>query len=460
MDNAYGPRGAAYELFFAREQEVLLEGPAGTGKSRAVLEKVFLCAMKYPRMRALLVRKTRASMSQSVLVTFEEKVLPPGHALLDGPTREYRQTYRLDNGSEIVIGGLDNADRIMSTEYDLIAVFEATEATQEDWEKLTTRLRNGVMPYQQAIADCNPGPPSHWLNMRARQEHMRRLLSRHEDNPAYWNPTTAAWTPLGAQYIATLDRLAGVRHKRLRLGHWAAAEGLVYPTLLENVVATPDGRPLARLPSPALRVAAGMDWGWTDPLAAVVGAFCQDGRLYIIDELYGSKIPPDELQRRVQALRRMWNINIFYCDPNRADLIAMLRRVDIHCVPNHTRMIDVGIARVEALLPPAADRLKICSNCTNLLREAGEYEYTQRHDGSFRSVPADACNHAMDALRYLVCGMNLGMDDPTPDESADDAGSREAALRRLGHTPPTAAEVGAMAQRAQQERFRRMAWGP
>jgi phage terminase large subunit len=458
MDSSYGPRGAAHELFFARDQEVLLEGPAGTGKSRAVLEKVFLCAMKYPRMRALLARKTRASMSQSVLVTFEEKVLPAGHALREGPTREYRQTYRLANGSEIVIGGLDNADRIMSTEYDMIAVFEATEATLPDWEKLTTRLRNGVMAYQQAIADCNPGPPSHWLNVRAKQGHMRRLLSRHQDNPAYWNAAAGDWTTLGGQYIATLDRLGGVRYKRLRLGHWAAAEGLVYPTLLENVLRAPNGRAIERLPSPAVHVAAGMDWGWTDPLAAVVGALCQDGRLYIVDEVYGSKMPLDELRQRVRTLRSHWHIDMFYCDPNRGDLVNMLRKADIPCSTNRTRMIDAGIARVEALLQPGAGRLKVYDNCANLLREAGEYEYVQRHDGSFRSAPADACNHAMDALRYLVCGMDIGPADIPADQAEDDEALRQATLRRLGHDLPTPEEAAVSARRAQDERFRRMAW--
>ena len=44
----------------------------------------------------------------------------------------------------------------MSTECDMISRQEATELELADWLALTTRLRNGVMPYQQLIADCNP----------------------------------------------------------------------------------------------------------------------------------------------------------------------------------------------------------------------------------------------------------------------------------------------------------------
>jgi hypothetical protein len=58
---------------------------------------------------------------------------------------------------------MDNPDRIMSTEFDTVFVQEATELTETDWENLTTRLRNFVLPYQQLTADCNSGSPSHWL---------------------------------------------------------------------------------------------------------------------------------------------------------------------------------------------------------------------------------------------------------------------------------------------------------
>jgi len=456
---AYQPRGAARDLFPARDQEILIEGPAGTGKTRAVLEKVFLCAQKYAGMRALLARKTRASMVQSVLVTLHEKVLPPGHRLHRGPQRQYRQTYRLANGSELVIGGLDNADRIMSTEYDLIAVFEATEATLEDWEKLTTRLRNGVMPYQQAIADCNPGSPSHWLNVRARRGLMRRLCSRHQDNPVYWDQAAGTWTPQGTSYLATLDRLDGIRHQRLRLGQWAVSEGLVYPTFLEHTLEHPG--PGFCLPSPAVRVAAGVDWGFRDPLAAVVGALCQDGGLYIVEELYEPSLTFDEVEDRLRQLRRKWRIEEMFCDPSRPDLITGLLHKGIPCYSNQIKCIAAGIAMVTQRLRSTAEPLWIYQNCAHLLREAGEYEYAPQRTGPARETPPDKFNHALDALRYLVCGL-----DRWRVLSGDTAADREAitappaeTLQRLGHHP-AAPQVLAQSQARQEaaRRFRRT-WG-
>ena len=214
----YGPRGAAAELFRNKAPEVLIEGPAGTGKTRAVLEYVNWLCESYAGIRVLLFRKTRTSMSESVLVTWEEKVLWDGHPARTGDAqRNTRQHYRYPNGSHVVVGGMDNSDRIMSTEYDVACCFEATECTIEDWEKITSRLSNNVLPWQQALADCNPSHQYHWLNQRANQGRMERLLSRHTDNPSVTN-----------EYLSKLGALTGARYERLFKGLWVSEEGLVY----------------------------------------------------------------------------------------------------------------------------------------------------------------------------------------------------------------------------------------
>ena len=57
----YQPFGRMHDLLLSRAGEIMLAGPAGTGKSRGNLEKVHLCAERYPGMRALVVRKTASA---------------------------------------------------------------------------------------------------------------------------------------------------------------------------------------------------------------------------------------------------------------------------------------------------------------------------------------------------------------------------------------------------------------
>lgn len=233
---AYQPHGAALSLLYDRAPEIVLSGPAGTGKSRACLEKLHLCAVKYPKMRGLIIRKTRESLSEAALVTYEDKVLPEYSAIADGPRRNFRQVYTYPNRSQIVVGGLDKPGKVMSTEYDMIYVQEAVELDLADWLALTTRLRNNVMPYQQLVADCNPDAPTHWLWLRAQSGLARMLHSRHEDNPRLFR--SGQLTEEGRIYIERLDRLGylnaetgeveGTEYQRLRLGLWVQATGLIY----------------------------------------------------------------------------------------------------------------------------------------------------------------------------------------------------------------------------------------
>ena len=73
-EHRYRSVGSARELWNYRGPEVLLSGPAGTGKSRACLEKMHAMAMATDGMRGLIVRKTATSLTSTALVTFREHV--------------------------------------------------------------------------------------------------------------------------------------------------------------------------------------------------------------------------------------------------------------------------------------------------------------------------------------------------------------------------------------------------
>ncbi len=289
-------RGAkTQEILSARDPSVLCVGPLGTGKTHTLLEKLNACLLKYPGARAILLRSVRKWLTNSALVTWENNVVMARDLVPDKIHRSNRSEYRYRNGSVLVVAGLDNPVAVRSAEYDLAFILEATEVAKEAVEEVEGRLRNGRMPYQQLLMDCNPGPPTHWLKKEidnAEQElrdgrpvSFRHIDTKHTDNPRYCDPITKQMTPQGKAYVDRLERsLTGTRKARLYGGKWVQADGIVFEDWdsTRNVIESFD------IPHDWPRYLI-VDFGFTNPLCVQFWAESPDGDVHLYREIYKTK---------------------------------------------------------------------------------------------------------------------------------------------------------------------------
>lgn len=388
---AYQPRGGADKLWRCRDFEVLYDGPAGTGKTRAALEKLYLFACNHPGTRCLMLRKVRASMTETVLVTWEQKVLPPDSPLLEGPGRAQRDRYNLPNGSVVVVGGLDHAGKVLSSEYDFVLVNQAEETTEDDWETVSSRCRWGVSPYRQMIAECNPSYPSHWLKRRADSGRMTRILSRHEDNPTC--------TP---EYLATLERLTGHRRARLFQGLWAAAEGLIYSDWNEGTF-------VRDRKAKWERAIISVDEGFSNPCSIGLWLIDNDGYPHREMESYETgrreSQTVSEIQRMSEWAKRKRGLSLeaVIVDPSAAKLIASLADAGfaVHGADND---VLPGIASLQdRIVTDSLGRpcLTVSPRCVHFLEEISSYHWSENAQGMKSDKPAKVNDHAMDEARYM-----------------------------------------------------------
>ena len=412
----YEPRGGARQLLLCRDREVLLDGPANTGKSFAGLWKLHIAACKYPGMHGLLLRKTLVSLKASTLVTFRERVLGP-----TSPVRYWTSKadeaahYAYPNGSKLYVGGMDNAAKIMSTEYDMVMWDEATDGTLPEWEALQTRLRYGRMPYQQAIACVNPQGPSHWLNLRANEGKITRLLSRHEDNPT-----------VTADYLKTLDGLTGVRRARLYLGVWQAAEGGIYEDDWNPALHLIDRFPI---PADWPRYLS-IDFGYTHPAVVQWWAQDPDGRMYRYRELYRTHLLVHDMAEIIKHVGK-WGSReaepmprAIIADPEDAEGRAQLsKHLGFYTVAAN-KAVQQGIQAVQARMRKAGDnkprifllrdsllerdaalseqRLPCCTE-----EEIDGYVWDTRGGQRRGEQPLKENDHGCDAMRYAVAYHDL-----------------------------------------------------
>jgi phage terminase large subunit len=403
----YIPRGPAAELQTNHATEIVISGPAGTGKSRACLEKMHVYAQQYPRFRGLIVRKTRESLSETGLFTYEQYVLGRDHPMIiDGkPKRRIRQVYQYPNGAEIVIGGMDKPSKIMSTEYDIIFVQEATEVEEQDWQALLTRLRNHALPFQQMMADCNPSAPTHWLYQRCMSGRATLLNSRHEDNPRLYQ--NGEWTEEGKEYLAILDSLTGAEYHRLRLGQWVQSSGLVYDVWSDDNVSED-----AEYQPGAGEVYWGVDDGYSGqidprtglytadshPRAFVLAQLRSNGRLCVFAEHLTVKTLSDNHLQQVMALG--YPMPAYAAVDSSAS--ELKRRILDTGVPVKSKPISVeeSIKETRRWLAPDTNnwrRILVHPRCKHLRNEMISYV---RNPAT--GTPYKKDDHCLDALRYLT----------------------------------------------------------
>lgn len=412
--------GGAREFWRYQGPEAILDGPYETGKTIAALSKLHLLLCKYANARGLMLRKTYKSLVQSAIVTYETKVLPVPADHPNSAVRKYGgerpEFYDYPNGSRLVVGGLDVAERVLSSEYDFIYVNQAEELSLNDWEQLTTRAtgRAGNAPYTQVFGDCNPDVPTHWILHRARLKRFRQL---HEHNPSLFDQATGDITEQGKRSMAALDALTGVRKKRGRDGLWVAAEGQVYDSF------DPDIHLLNPFPIPPdWRRFRSCDFGFTNPFVCQWFAVDGDGRLYLYREMYMTGRTVRAHAEQIRRLSEGERIEATVADHDAEDR-ATLRECGIPTVAAK-KDISVGIQAVEDRLKLQGDgkpRLYVLRDCLveadpTLYRdrpgdlqpvctehEFSSYVWPKGVDGrSKKEVPVDLHNHGMDSLRYAV----------------------------------------------------------
>lgn len=425
----YEPRGSAYTLFLHRDPEIILTGPAGTGKSRAILEKVHLALRKYPGARGLMLRKTRRSLTESGMVTFEQKVLHP----LDGVRwHSGKQEYLYPNGSILAVGGLDKASKVLSSEWDIIYIQECNEIDEGLWETCGMRLRNGKMPYQQLLGDCNPDSPAHWIRGRVDSHRTVELVSYHEDNPRLFDDA-GVLTEEGTVYLARLDSLTGVRYLRYRRGLWVAAEGMVYEDVWNREKNIRPRREYSLKPETLLGNCGidkswprylGIDWGFTHPFVCRWYAEDPDGRLVMYREIYMTHRLVEDHAETIKRYSRWGEPHgdpipyKIFCDHDAEDRHTLERHIGMHTTAAN-KDVSTGIESVASRLRQAGDgkpRLIYLEDSTveydpwlaqMKLPTKGVDEIEGYVWDSRKEAPVKDMDHACDTDRYVVASLDL-----------------------------------------------------
>lgn len=390
------------KLFDYKTGEVILSGPADTGKTIAALQWLHILCLMFQNLQAAMIRQTAKSIPGSCFESFKNKIAIPGTVIYRGGDLRPEQILYPSTGSVIWVGGLDNPDKVLSSERDVVYINQAEEISLKAYEFITTRAngRAGNMPGSLIMGDCNPSVPTHWIKKREQQGHLTLLYSTHRDNPEIYNQETGELIePSGRLRLETLSRLTGSTNARLFRGIWVAPEGAIYEAFTEEAHVVND----FHIPDYWPKLVG------IDPIGAFTAAVWlafnpESGSLYVYREYYepfGLTIP--EHAKKIMELSRGETIFIWAGGgPSENQARLDFYGNGIPLVKCEVTDVWAGIDRVNQLIK--ANALFVFKSCENLLGEIGDYRRAVNKQTGImtRDIENKDQYHLLDALRYII----------------------------------------------------------
>ena len=397
----------------ADADEVLFGGAAGGGKSYGQIIDALLFALKYPKSKQLILRRTFPELEKSLIRV----------ALQMYPREVY--TYNASkhigvfkNGSIIdfsYCAAENDVYRYQSAEYDVIRFDELTHFTEQMYIYLISRVRGANGFPKQVKSSTNPGGVGHaWVKERFIDigapdtvhscQAGRRIFipSKIQDNRFLLNADP--------DYLNRLKNLSEKDQKALLYGDWDIFEGQYFTEWnREHHVVAP-------FPIPeSWRRYFTMDYG-LDMLAGYWIAVDEVGNAYVYREIYRSGLIISEAARAIHDLDDE-GVYAYLAPPDlwnrRQDTGKSAAQIfaenGVALVRAQNDRVQGWMALHEWLTPQKNEfgeicpRLRIFSNCVNLIRTLPSVISDPKNPNDVSKEPHEL-THAPDAIRYFVAG--------------------------------------------------------
>ena len=418
------PNPRQREFFCSEARHTAYGGARGGGKSWAMRRKMVMLAMRYPRLRLLLLRRSLQELR-------ENHVLPLQAELLGFATfKKDERAFIFPNGSRLVLGYCDSDSDVLQyqgAEYDVIGFEEATHFKQEWIVFICTALRTTKTYFRPRVYyTCNPGGVGHAYIKRLFIDRRFEENERPEDYrfiPAvvYDNRALMEADP---EYVRRLEALPAHKRRAHLEGDWNVYEGQVFEEFRDDAAHYDDRRHthvIAPFTPPAeWRIYRSFDFGYAKPFSVGWWAKDYDGRLYRILEFYGCvrnepnvgvRMSPEEIFREIARIERehpwlMGRSITGVADPAIWDasrgeaIVTTAERCGVYFERGDNRRV-AGWMQLHNRLSfdeNGVPMLYVFNTCRDFLRTVPILQYSRT---SAEDVDSDMEDHIADEARYL-----------------------------------------------------------
>ena len=384
-------------------REFYLEGGRGSTKSSFISEKIIELLENNPKMCAVVLRKVKDTMKDSVFAQLEWAIdklsetyphIKNDYKLTKSPLEITKQS----TGQKIFFRGADDYGKIKSLKtptntYVGITWYEEFDqfAGMMEVRKINQSLIRGGEDFIQFYSYNTPASTQHFVNIEKLISKETRLvqLSDYRSVPKKW---------LGSAFIDEAEFLKSVNEKLYQNEYLGLMTG-VGGNVFENL----ELRPITDEEINNFDYTyQGIDFGWfPDPLAWTKCCYNPSQRtLYIYDEFVVNKMSNADVWEYLKANKGVTEEDMIIADSAEPKSIG-----DFRMYGSSMRGAEKGAGSVEYSMKWLSALAKIVidpNRCPVSTQEFSTYEYEQDKDGNYVSGYVDADNHCIDSIRYAL----------------------------------------------------------
>ena len=304
---------------------VMAYGGSRSGKSFGIMRAMAIRAIKAPETRHAVFRLRFNHVKNSVVFDTFPKMMK-----LCFPQVGYRIDKtdwfaELTNGSQIIFGGLDDAERtekILGLEFSTIFLNECSQTSFEARSKAVTRLAQLSSLVNKFYYDCNPPNKSHWtyrmFELGLDPKSGARLPNPERYASILMNPGANAHN-LGGDYLAELEALPEKERLRFLLGRFLdQVDGALWTLDLIgrnrcNLADVPDLVRVVVAVDPS--GCSGPEDTRSDEIGIVVCGVDRTGRAYVLEDATG-RFSPTGWAKKAIAVFDAWEADSIVAEAN------------------------------------------------------------------------------------------------------------------------------------------------
>lgn len=273
----------AVRLLGSQAKNIMLYGGSRSGKTFLLCYALIVRASKV-KSRHIIIRQNFNHVKRSIWLDTLPKVLALAFPNLRAHPNKSDYFYKLANGSEIWIGGMDDeksVEKILGNEYSTIYFNECSQLNYSSIQIAKTRLAEKNDLSKKIYYDENPPTKSHWsywlFEKKIDPIGEVPIEDPHNYASLLMNPNDNIEN-IDSEYLDMLSKMPEKEKNRFLKGLFNdETDGSVYYAFNRD-------KHVREIKPYGGTVFAGMDYN-VDPLTAVIGQV-SDGKIQIFDEVY------------------------------------------------------------------------------------------------------------------------------------------------------------------------------